>query len=311
MRFRPAVSGCLGALTLIVACHLEAQSGVPSELPFVLSWGTAGSGPGEMLNPYDVAIGPDGNVYVVEWGNHRVQKFTASGGYLGQWGSQGSGVGQFNHPQGISTDPLGRVYVADTDNHRIQVFTADGEPLFQWGTYGSAPGQFAYPRDVKWNGDGSAVWVTDSGNHRIQKFTETGTPLLQFGSPALGLQFDPCSISHIWPFMVVTDPTNNRVERYDTEGHFQSSRSSVHPSGIVEAGGGLFVSSSNNVIHRLDEYASFYGDWSAGFSDPRGLVWSGLNLYVADNLNNRVMIFGSAATIANTASWGRIKALYR
>ena len=87
-----------------------------------------------------MAVDGSGNVYVVDNGNHRIQKFTSSGTYLTQWGSYGSGDGQFNYPYGVAVDASGNVYVADLYNHRIQVFTSSGTYLTQWGTQGSGPG---------------------------------------------------------------------------------------------------------------------------------------------------------------------------
>ena len=83
-----------------------------------------------------------GNVYVVEQGNHRIQKFTSSGNFILKWGknggdgTSGSGDGEFNDPRGVAVDNnSGNVYVADRGNHRIQKF---GPPsiiptLTEWG----------------------------------------------------------------------------------------------------------------------------------------------------------------------------------
>ncbi len=70
-----------------------------------------------------MATDAGGDVYVVDAGNHRIQKFTGTGTYLTQWGSLGSGDGQFIFPYGVATDTFGDVYVADTGNHRIQKFS--------------------------------------------------------------------------------------------------------------------------------------------------------------------------------------------
>jgi tripartite motif-containing protein 71 len=90
---------------------------------FLGAWGSEGSGAGQFVLPSDVAVAPDGTIYVADSGNNRIQSFDAAGTYLGQWGGEGSGAGQFIHPLGVAVTPDGRaVYVADTDNDRIQVF---------------------------------------------------------------------------------------------------------------------------------------------------------------------------------------------
>jgi len=69
-----------------------------------------------------VAVDQEGNVFVADSDNHRVQKFTAEGKFLAQWGEFGEAPGQFNVPLGIAVDKEGNVYVSDSHNHRIQKF---------------------------------------------------------------------------------------------------------------------------------------------------------------------------------------------
>ena len=77
-----------------------------------------------MRGPAGLAVDGENNLFVVDSQNHRVQKFTRDGQYLGGWGSEGSDPGQFNKPWGICTDNEGDVYVADWKNDRVQKFSA-------------------------------------------------------------------------------------------------------------------------------------------------------------------------------------------
>ncbi len=69
-----------------------------------------------------MSIDTDGNIYVVEQYNNRVQKFDSSGTFLTKWGSNGADDGKFGGPHGVAAGPDGKVFVGDTYNHRIQVF---------------------------------------------------------------------------------------------------------------------------------------------------------------------------------------------
>ncbi|PYM03608.1 MAG: hypothetical protein DMD82_16510, partial [Candidatus Rokuibacteriota bacterium] len=80
-----------------------------------------------------MATDHEGNVYVADLGNNRIQKFTNSGAYLTQWGSSGIGDGQFDRPFALATDGAGNVYVCDYNNGRVQKFTSTGTFLAQLG----------------------------------------------------------------------------------------------------------------------------------------------------------------------------------
>jgi uncharacterized protein (TIGR03663 family) len=142
----------------------------------LLTWGTfgtldTGAGPGVLNEPWGVAIGPDGSVYVTDTWNHRVQKFDANGQFLTMWGTFGQGetADAFWGPRGIAVDPQGRVYVADTGNKRIAVFDANGAQVSIIGFGGSDPGQFDEPVGVAVTADGT-VFVSDTWNQRVQVF---------------------------------------------------------------------------------------------------------------------------------------------
>src|SRR4051812_5565081 len=93
--------------------------------------------------PNGPAIDHNGNVYIADTYNHRIQVFMSDGTYLRSWGSQGHGLGQSGGLSSIATAHNGNVYIADTYNHRIQVFASDGSYLRGWGSEGNGQGQFS------------------------------------------------------------------------------------------------------------------------------------------------------------------------
>jgi hypothetical protein len=143
---------------------------------FLGKWGVQGSDDGQFSGPSGVAVAPDGTVYVADSpayggssGNHRIQRFSATGQFLGKWGSQGNGDGQFQGPWGITVAPDGTVYVTDWLNFRVQRFSSTGTFLGKWGWWSSREGAFAWPVGVAVASDGTA-YVSEWDNSRIQAF---------------------------------------------------------------------------------------------------------------------------------------------
>lgn len=133
------------------------------------SFGGFGIGVGSFDGPADVAVDPSGNLYVLDAGNNRVQKFDSFSNFVLEWGSSGSRSGEFNRPGAIAVGPGGYVYVVDTGNHRVQQFKPDGTFVAKWGSLGSGDGDFKSPRDITFENE-DTIWVLDSGNERVQKF---------------------------------------------------------------------------------------------------------------------------------------------
>jgi RHS repeat-associated protein len=122
-----------------------AQSGEVSQIDHVntygeheTSFGSTGSGPGQLNQPSALATNPvSGYLYVTDTGNNRVEYFEAwgkeSGKYIGQFGKTGSGPGEFTEPKGIAVDTHGNVWVVDSGNGRVQEFSPKGRYLGQIG----------------------------------------------------------------------------------------------------------------------------------------------------------------------------------
>lgn len=77
--------------------------------------------------PTAMAFDEVGNIYVLDSGNHRIQKFDATGKYVATIGNQGQGPGEFQYPQSIDVDANGMLYVSESMNRRIQILTPEGE----------------------------------------------------------------------------------------------------------------------------------------------------------------------------------------
>ena len=213
---------------------------IASDGSLLNEWGTfadilAGSAPNGSFNePWGVAVGPDGSVYVSDTWNHRIQKFTKDGKFIKTWGQYGQPVLELPEsasflwgPRGIAVDAKGQVFVADTGNKRIVVFDRDGNYVTEFGTGGFDPGQFDEPVGIAISPSGT-VYVTDTWNQRIQAFipNETGdfyVPTIQWDVNAwFGQSLDnkPFIAVGANENVFITDPENARVIEFKSNGEF-------------------------------------------------------------------------------------------
>ena len=96
--------------------------------------GKRGDKPMEFNLPVDVAVGPDGSVYVLDVGNFRVQKLSRDGRFIQQWGSAGDQLWQFGMPRSIAVDEESNVYVSDAQFGNVQIFNSEGKLLMAVGS---------------------------------------------------------------------------------------------------------------------------------------------------------------------------------
>ena len=84
-------------------------------------FGMEGSAEGELEEPQFTAVNAEGDVWVSDYANDRIEEFSASGTFMRSCGKAGSGEVQFNGPTGIAIAPNGQLYISDSGNNRIEV----------------------------------------------------------------------------------------------------------------------------------------------------------------------------------------------
>lgn len=285
-------------------------------LGYISKIGASGTGDGQFASPRDVAIDSQGNIYVADRENHRIQKFDSSGTYITQWGSFGTGNGQFKYPRGIAIDSSDNIYVADCDNYRIQKFTSAGVYVTKWGNYSTGNGGLKYVSDVMIDGSNN-VYASDLfDNYRVNKFNTSGTYVTKWGSQGSGnSQFNvPYALAADSSGNVyVVDSGNNRIQKFNSSGVYQSQFGSYGsgngqlnaPSGIeIDSSGNIYVSDSGNSrIQKFDSsgnYLAQFGSSGTGngqFNDPQGIeIDSNGDIYIADYSNQRIQKFSGGST---------------
>ena len=259
---------------------------------FITKWGKNTVGPyggseygtdnGEFNSPRGIATDTIGNIYVVDGGNYRIQKFNNSGVYISQWGTSGGADNQVNSPGGIAIDSNNTVFVSDTGNNRINEYDSDGYFLSTvgWGVSdgqselqvcttgcragesGSGVGQFKSPLGVTVDNNGN-LYVSDSENNRIQKFDENGAFIDIWGSetvgPYGGSAYSSADGEFSYPALIssdeqgniyVADAQNSRVQKLSSNGAYLKSIGGVkdgilYPYDVVSDSTGNFYAVSS------------------------------------------------------------------
>jgi glucose/arabinose dehydrogenase len=245
------------------------------EISYDLSWREDGTIDRLLWGPAGIALDQEGNVYVADTANHRIQVFSNNGTFIAKWGDHGTRNGALKSPEGIALDQEGNVYVADTANHRIQVFSNNGTFIAKWGEHGRRGGaQFSYPAGIALDQEGN-VYVADTANSRIKVFSNNGTFIANWGRfgdrPDNGTLRSPEGIALDQEGNVyVADTANHRIQVFSNNGTF---------------------------IAKWGKFGSNIED----VRSPEGIALDQEgNVYVADTANNRISAF-SRSPILNVA----------
>ena len=295
-----AISGTKAAqYTLKYDATDGSDAGASALYPF------GGTGGGQMLDPQGIAVDNEGNIWVVDRANSRVQKFDQDGNLLLQFGSSGSANGQLKEPRGIAVSDNGTVWVAEIGNKRVQAFTSTGQYIRKV-TYGS----FSEPWGVA-TGPGGEVWVADGAAKKVLQFSEAGAYIRTAygnsnnpsGSSELAgpVGVDTAADGSVW----VVDNLGNRVVKFSATGKYvrqfgsggTSDGKFQNPVGVTVApSGNVVVADGHNNRIQVFQPNGVYlrqfgttGSADSQLSKPRGLAITSSNfLFIADGWNHRI-----------------------
>lgn len=242
-----------GNIYVVDTNHARIQK-IDRDGQLLLMWGSPGSEDGQFdfaapnsIPLGDVAVDSQGNVYVADRGNARIQKFDSEGRFLAKWGNQS----QLSQPFSLAIDSQDNIYVLDEGTFLVYKFDNQGHLLTQWGGIGVRDGEFMTVGYIMADGQDN-VYVSDFGSGRIQKFDSQGQFLLKWGM--VGSRDGQISLPNGVAVdelgrVFVADSGNYRMQIFDRQGQF------LFKWGEIGDGNGQF-SGINDIV--LDQNGNIY-----------------------------------------------------
>ncbi|MDP2682777.1 MAG: 6-bladed beta-propeller [Deltaproteobacteria bacterium] len=170
----------------------------------------------ELYDPLNAVVDKNGNLFVVDSGNHRIKKYDKEGTLLLAWGINGSLDGMLHYPSDIEVDDSQTVYVSDMGNNRIQKFDKEGKFIGKWGRKGTGDTNLKLPLGIAIDASGH-LYVADSGNHRVHKFDKDGNFIDGFGLTGAGegeFNAPVFVVTDKEGYIYVLDRTNATVQKF-------------------------------------------------------------------------------------------------
>ncbi len=239
---------------------------------FVETWGSPGKDDGQFLlersngDGYGaIAFAPDGSFYVLDPGNHRVQKFAADRTFLTAWGGFGQDPGTYTDPIGIAVDTAGTVYVLDDARDVVERYSPDGAALGAFDAHPDSPGGVNTANGLAVDAAGN-IYVSDIEPYQILKFDPEGNLVATIGAAGTGAgQFAD------QPWFMAVDAAGRLFVGVNLEGH---------QIAVFDANG---------------QFLTAWGGAGEGDNEiafPTGIVLDGQgNVYVADAEVGRIIKF--------------------
>ncbi len=265
--------------------------------------------PSGVDQPSDLAIGPKGDIYLVDGVNNRIVVTNSDGDPQFTFGNFGNKPGEFQYPMGIDIAKSGRVFIADTRNHRIQAFNPDGTFLYMFPVKTSDGEKPAAPVDVLALDRKNYLYVSDKENHKIKVHTQDGGFVFEwggFGEVRGKFRYPGILAVNEFNQIFVVDVLNTRIQEFDPDGNFiteigtwgVSPGELFKPKGVtVDKAGRVFISDSfMGCIQVFTDLGGFLGvvcekGTKREFTTPVGVAFdAGNRLHVVEMRKNRIRI---------------------
>lgn len=264
------------------------------------SMASGGDGDGEFEEPHGVAVDQNGNLYIADTGNNRIQKLAPEGEAVSVWGRSDRPLKDLNEPLDVATDDAGFVYVADVKRglvgySEIRKYDSAGMLLNSWSGAG--------PDDRLAVDSSGNLYVLEVEYHRIKKYDIEGNLV------------DTWENSYYYGSIACDDAGNvylgsYRLSKFDSGG-YQLADWFLDDQGVPrferidsiamdDAGHIYLLDAYQSCVKKLDSDCNLLTEWGSSgtapgqFQNPKDIALDGSgNVIVLDAGNSRIQKFDS------------------
>ncbi len=284
---------------MLYAAALSAQKKITFEFAGII--GKKGIAPGELQSPRGISVGLNGDIYIADTGNNRIQKFSSDGKFIIEKGGFGWGDEQFDRPVDIYAGRGLDIFVADMNNNRIKRYDRNLNFISNTSVenFSLESYRFRFPLGLAVSNLGD-IFTIDSENNRVVKINSFGEPEMEFGG------YGSSGETLIQPERIVifrseriyiADKGRNSIIVMDYFGNFMMNIG----FGILEQPEGLTLDQEENLFvcdSELKRVLIFSNNGNMiselsdpGLTEPADIAVQGDRLYIADTANSYILMF--------------------
>ena len=248
----------------------------------------------------DVAVGPFGEIAIVDGGNNCVVVLDSTFAFVNTIGQYGCST-KLVVPSSVAVSTDGVVAVSDWGSGQVKKYSLQGKFLSAVGIRGSKDGQFNCPMGLAFSSD-NVLFIVDSDNYRVQVFQQDGTFMFCFGGEgdAPGQFQYPVRVAVSVDNVAVSDLHGNCIQLFSHTGSFISKIECLRPWGIILTPDGYIIANSDGDDDKIKVWnydhqrIVQFGNKGSKLGEFYSILGISLDhngvMYVAEGVNERLQV---------------------
>ncbi|MBD3329770.1 hypothetical protein GF357_04735, partial [Candidatus Dojkabacteria bacterium] len=282
--------------------------------------GQAGHSLGEFSLAQNVSVDIDGNIYIADTHNQRIQKLDQNKNVVMElvtW-MDGETSDSFSYPSDVVTDSNGNIYVADVFSNRVVKFTSAGEYSEVW-PLSKGPTDIYIDREIINDQETDRIYVVVQNSHKVVKYDTDGNALMTMGgtqSADDGLFYRPTGVSvDSNGDIYVADTRNNRMQVLNSAGVFKTKWTlQTYGSGdpnpcsvVLDDDDYIYVSETKGANVQIYKFDRAPAEFEYAHSSAKSYSRNGTGTFTATAVDELTAITSVEYSMNNGSTWNTCK----